>query len=108
MPKKLEKPSRFIQEMLETARGMHASGLMPPDRMNLIETLSAASVPDYSGKRIEALRKKNHLSQEAFALLLHARLSTVQQWERGARRPSRPYLRLLQVLDRKGLEAFQF
>jgi putative transcriptional regulator len=43
-------------------------------------------------------------------LLVHekkgiARVSTVQKWEIGEKKPSGPSLKLLSLIDRKGLEA---
>jgi putative transcriptional regulator len=39
------------------------------------------------------------------ASILNTSLSTVRQWEIGRKRPSGPSLKLLDLLDRKGLEA---
>ena len=39
------------------------------------------------------------MSQPVFARLLGVDKSAVAQWERGAKRPSGPVLRLLEVLD---------
>jgi hypothetical protein len=43
--------------------------------------------------------KSGHMGQPVFARLLGADKSSVAQWERGAKRPSRPAFRLLEVLD---------
>ena len=40
-----------------------------------------------------------------FAAVLNTSLSTVRQWEIGDKHPSGPSLKLLNLLDRKGLDA---
>jgi len=45
------------------------------------------------------------VSQAALAAILNTSLSTVRQWEIGEKRPSGPSVKLLNLLDRKGLQA---
>lgn len=47
---------------------------------------------------------RHKLSQAVFASVPNTSLSTVRQWEIGDKRPSGPSLRLLSLLDEKGLE----
>jgi putative transcriptional regulator len=72
--------------------------------MREYDVLCLPPVPDYSKKRIRALRARHNLSQAVFAAMLNTSLSTVRQWEIGQKRPSGPSLKLLDLLDRKGLE----
>ncbi|WP_281282518.1 helix-turn-helix domain-containing protein [Microbulbifer harenosus] len=39
-----------------------------------------------------------------FALYLNTNKSTVQKWQQGAKKPNGPSLKLLNLVDRKGLE----
>ena len=52
-------------------------------------------------KNIRALRDHLNLSQA----VLNTSLSTVRKWEIGGKLPCDPSLKLLNLLDRKGLEA---
>ena len=45
-----------------------------------------------------------HVSQSVFAASLNASVSTVQKWENGEKKPSGAALRLLSVIERRGLE----
>jgi len=45
------------------------------------------------------------LSQPVFAGVLNTSVSTVRSWEQGGKKPSGPSLKLLNLIDRKGLEA---
>jgi putative transcriptional regulator len=73
--------------------------------MREYDALCLAPVPDYSSRKIRALRARHRLSQAVLASVLNTSLSTVRQWEIGEKRPSGPSLKLLNLLDRKGLEA---
>jgi putative transcriptional regulator len=45
------------------------------------------------------------LSQAVLTSVLNTSISTVRKWEIGDKHPSGPSLKLLNLLDRKGLEA---
>ena len=96
--------SRILSEVHETAKGLHDAGLITKRRMAEYDALCLPPVPDYSGERIRALRKRYRLSQAVLAAILNVTASTVQKWERGAKHPSGPSLKLLDLLDRKGPE----
>jgi putative transcriptional regulator len=51
------------------------------------------------------LRERYRISQAVLASILNTSVSTVRQWEIGDKHPSGPSLKLLNLLDRKGLEA---
>ena len=98
-------PSRIQAAIHETARDLRAAGFIDIRRMREYDALCLAPVPAYSGKKIRALRDRHKLSQAVLASMLNTSLSTVRQWEIGDKRPSGPSLKLLNLLDRKGLEA---
>ena len=97
--------SRILDEMHETARGLHEAGLIDKRRMLEYDALCLAPVPEYSSEKIRALRERHKLSQAVLASVLNTSLSTVRQWEIGKKHQSGPSLKLLNLLDRKGLEA---
>jgi putative transcriptional regulator len=45
------------------------------------------------------------MSQAVFAAVLNTSVSTVQKWEIGEKRPSGPSLKLLNVIESKGVDA---
>ena len=53
---------------------------------------------------IKSLREKAHVSQAVFAAVLNTSLSTVQKWEIGEKKLSGPSLKLLNLIERKGLD----
>ena len=54
---------------------------------------------------VSAIREAQHVSQPVFARYLNVSKNLVSDWERGKKRPGGPALRLLSIIQRKGLEA---
>lgn len=97
--------SRILAEIHETARGLHDAGLISKRRMGEFDALCHLDVEDMSPRKIKQLREKTNVSQAVFAAVLNTSLSTVQKWEIGDKKPSGPSLKLLNLIERKGLEA---
>jgi putative transcriptional regulator len=89
----------------ETASDLHACGFIDKKKMGRYDALCLCPIADYTGGKIRALRRRHKLSQAVLASVLNTSLSTVRQWEIGAKHPSGPSRKLLDLLDRKGLEA---
>lgn len=96
---------RILAEVHETARGLLQAGLISKRRMHEYDALCHLDVDDLSAGKIKLIREKANLSQTVFAAVLNASVSTVQKWETGEKKPSGPSLKLLSLIDRKGLEA---
>jgi putative transcriptional regulator len=100
--------SRLTRELLETARDMHASGLLTKathDKITMRHLGIAPVTVTLTGEEIKALREKCHVSQAVFATYLNLTADYVSKLERGAKRPNGPALVLLDVIRRKGIEA---
>ncbi len=96
--------SKILAAVHETALDLHAAGFIDMRSMKNYDALCLAPVPTYSSAKIRALRARHKLSQAVFASVLNTSLSTVRQWEIGDKHPSGPSLKLLSLLDKKGLE----
>lgn len=97
--------SGILKAAHETARDLLAAGFIDKRRMREYDALCLKPVPQYSSRKIRALRERHKISQAVLAAVLNTSLSTVRQWEIGEKHPSGPSLKLLDLLDRKGLEA---
>lgn len=53
----------------------------------------------FSGEEVAQIRANRGMSQAQFARLLAVNVKTLQSWEQGVRRPSRPTMRLLQIFE---------
>ena len=96
--------SKILDTVDETARDLHAAGFIDMRTMQRYDALCLEPIPTYSSSKIRALRARHKLSQAVLATVLNTSLSTVRQWEIGDKQPSGPSLKLLSLLDRKGLE----
>lgn len=97
--------SRILSEMHETMTGLHSAGLITKDRLKALGALSQLEVHEMTPQEIRTLRERANVSQSVFAAVLNTSASTVQKWEIGAKKPSGPSLKLLNLIERKGLEA---
>ena len=104
MTSKIRK-SRILAEVHETAAGLHQAGVISKRRMHEYDALRRLAVPALGANKIKLIREHSKLSQAVFAAVLNTSVSTVQKWEIGEKRPSGPSLKLLNLIDRKGLEA---
>ena len=101
----MKKQSRILDAVHETAADLHRLGFTDKRSMENYDALCIPPVPDYSPDQIKSLRERYRISQAVMASVLNTSLSTIQKWEVGEKHPGRPSQKLLNILDRKGLEA---
>ena len=99
----MKKP--ILNAMHETARDLHEVGLMDEITMKELDALCLPPVKPLSARQIKKIRLQNKASQGVFAAYLNTSKSTVQQWEQGVKSPSGPSLKLLNIVQKKGIEA---
>ena len=104
MATKRKAESPILGVIHEGATGLRKAGFIDKRRMREYEALCLKPLPRYSKTKIRALRDRHHLSQAVMAAVLNTSLSTVRQWEIGEKQPSGPSLKLLDILDRKGID----
>lgn len=97
--------SKILESSHELAQDLHAVGAMDAITMRMMDELCLPPKRSFSAEDIKRLRTQTHMSQPVFALLLGVGANTVAQWEQGHKKPSGPSARLLDVIDRKGVEA---
>ena len=97
--------SRLFEAVHETAQDLHTLGFIDKRALRTYDALCIVPTSDYSPKQIRTLRNRYRLSQSVLAAMLNTSLSTVQKWEIGDKHPGGPSLKLLNILDRKGIEA---
>jgi len=105
MTTKPKAKSRILEAVHETASDLHRLGFIDKRKMQKYDALCMEPVPEYDAEKIRTLRKNLHLSQAVLAAVLNTSLSTVRKWEIGDKKPSGPSLKLLNLIERKGLEA---
>ena len=89
----------------EMASGLYEAGVMPKSTMREIDQLCLTPVDKLSSSEIKAIREKSLTSQAVFARYLNVTTGLVSKWERGEKSPSGPALKLLSIVQKKGLNA---
>ena len=97
--------SPILEAVHETAGDLHRLGFIDKRKMRKFDLLCQGPIAPYDSEQIRALRERLQLSQSVLAAVLNTSLSTVRKWEVADKHPSGPSLKLLNLLDRKGLEA---
>jgi len=112
MTTKKKTNSRLTKELLETAKGMHKSGVLDDVAYGKITmrhlgraAMDTPAAEAMTGDDIRAIRERANLSQAVFARYLNLTVGYISQLERGAKRPTGPALVLLNIIRRKGIQA---
>lgn len=96
--------SSILDAVHETAIGLHDAGIMDKVTMREFDRLCLPPVEPLQPEEIRQIREKFHVSQAVFAAMLNTSLSTVQKWEIGQKHPTGASLKLLHLVQTKGLE----
>lgn len=97
--------SSILEVIHDAARDLHKAGLVDDVTMREFDALCIPRVKTYSAKDIRRIRQRSRVSQAVFAAVMNVGKSTIQQWEQGVKKPQGASLKLLSIVDRKGLDA---
>ena len=95
----------ILEAIHEGAKDLHEAGVMNDVTLREFDALCLPSVKTYTPEQIKSIRQKTRASQTVFAAYLNTSPSTVQKWEVGGKKPNSTSLKLLNLVDKKGLEA---
>lgn len=97
--------SPISEAIFEMASDLHEAGAISDIEVARYEASCIAPVPTYTSEMVQSLRSRLNITQYVFASVLNTSASTVQKWETGAKKPSKPSCKLLHLLETKGLQA---
>jgi putative transcriptional regulator len=100
-----KKTSRILAEVHEAARDLHDAGAIDALTMRRFDFLCLPPVRHYTAADIRRIREEANVSQAVFAAILNVGKATVAAWEQGGKEPSGLALKLLDLVERKGLAA---
>ena len=89
----------------ETASDLHDAGLMDKRTLRKFDELCLTPVRPMQAGDIRELRERERVSQAVFALHLNVSTGLISQWERGEKHPAGASLKLLALVQEKGLQA---
>ena len=105
MVKKTKKYRSDIAESVhEGIKGLHRVGLVDKKTMREFDLRCLTAVDDLSASDIQKLRKREGVSQAVLARCLNLTTGQVSQLERGAKHARGATLKLLCLIEKKGLE----
>ncbi len=100
----MDEDKSIPEEVHETAKGLNKASLMETKTRREVDKLCLPQVKPYNPEQIKQIRIKNNTTQAVFAVYLNTSPSTVQRWENGKIKPKGTSLKLLNLVEQKGLE----
>ena len=94
----------IIETVHDDAKDLHKAGVMSEVTLREFDALCLPPVKELSPVEIKRIRTKFKASQGVFAAYLNTSVSTIQKWEQGVKHPNGISLKLLNIVDQKGLE----
>lgn len=96
--------SEIAQMIHENAVDLFDVGLMDKKTMQQFDKSCLTPVTPLSPTDIRAIREKENFSQAVFANYLNINKNLVSEWERGVKKPSGTALKLLTLIQHKGID----
>lgn len=97
--------SNIMASIHETAEDLYEAGLMEKRTMREFDGLCLTPISPLNPEQIRDIRERENVSQVVFANYLNVSKGIISQWERGEKRPSGTSLKLLSLVEKKGLSA---
>ena len=97
----------ILETIHESAKGLEKAGVMSKQTMREFDALCLPEVKKYTPEQIKMIRAQTKASQAVFAAFLNISTSTIRQWEQGDKAPNGASLKLLSIVEKKGLEALR-
>lgn len=95
-------PLRSLHSAME---GLHRVGAIDKATMRRFDVACLTPVEPLLPEAIKQLRETAQMSQSVFAMALNVAPTLISQWERGEKKPSGPSLKLLSLVEHKGIQA---
>lgn len=103
-----------MTERLKRLHGMakryNALGVVKDETVAAIDAaITARDIPAVramTGTQIREVRTRNNMSQAALAMTIGMSVESVSKWERNECKPNKAALRIINLLDAKGLKMF--
>lgn len=97
--------SEILASVHESMEALHEIGAIDKQTMREFDEACLTPVHALAPEEIKAIRVREHISQPVFARYLNVSRNLVSDWERGVKKPGGPALRLLTLIQKKGIEA---
>jgi putative transcriptional regulator len=102
MPRKYR--SKLLAAVHETVADLNRGVPMDQKTMREFDALCLTPIQKMTPQKIRRLRTREKTSQTVFAAYLNVTPGLISKWERGEKRPQGTSLKLLSLIEKKGLE----
>lgn len=104
MKKNDQTKKRLLKEAHEMVKSLHEAGIADFATMREFDALCISETHDLSPHKIKKIRRCAGVSQAVFAKIINVSVAAIKQWERGERKPSGAALKLLNLVESKGVD----
>ncbi len=94
--------SAAVHEMMSD---LHEAGAVDKQTMRRFDASCLTPIHAFTAEEIRTLREEQEVSQTVFARYLGVSKDSISQWERGCKKPSGSALKLLAIVERRGIDA---
>ena len=95
---------RLLKAAHEMVKDLHGAGVADLATMREFDALCISETHDLSPSKIKKIRRCAGVSQAVFAKIINVSVAAIKQWERGERKPSGAALKLLNLVETKGVD----
>lgn len=99
--------SRILRNVHKSAQRLHEAGFVDDVTMREFDALCLPPLRAFTPEEIKKIRNTNKVSQAVFAQFLNVKTITVAAWEQGTKKPSGTAVKILDLVERKGLDVLQ-
>jgi putative transcriptional regulator len=96
--------SDILKSVHKTAKDLKEVGAIDKTTMRQFDALCLNSIHNFTPEQVKKLRLANNLSQPVFAQYLNVSDKLVKKWEQGESKPRGAALKMLSLVERKGIE----
>lgn len=97
--------SQILKNVHADAARLKQAGLIDDVTMREFDALCLPQLPVCSADDIRRIRSKTKVSQAVFSVFLNVKKITITAWVQGTKKPNGTAIKLLNLVDRKGLDA---
>ena len=97
--------SEPLAALHETMEGLYKADGVSKATMRKFDESCLTEISQFTPDAIRKLRLREEVSQPVFARYLNVSKGLISQWERGEKNPGGPALKLLSLVERKGIDA---
>jgi putative transcriptional regulator len=95
--------SNLRETIKELAHDLHQANMIDKITLRELTEKDLPELNEYTGEEIQSIRKKQRLSQAAFAKYLNISPAMIKSLELGQRKAQGAILRLINIIDRRGI-----